>query len=186
MAETVIAPVETTVGTATATAPVAAGRPDTPKPSYGAATHDPAKPPVKRQIVCFSFYKVMPEWRRLPKDVKAAHKAEFAAVLARWNKPGEFLSLTYSTIGTRGDTDMCVWSIGYAVDELNKMRSELMGTELGGYLETPHNFLAMTKRSQYSIDRVERFGRAGRSTSSSIRSGRRGRGICCRRRSGSG
>jgi len=91
MAETVIAPVETTVGTATATAPVATGRPAS---SYGAAPHDPAKPPVKRQIVCFSFYRVMPEWRRLPKDVKAAHKAEFAAVLSRWNKPGEFLSLT--------------------------------------------------------------------------------------------
>jgi chlorite dismutase len=58
---------------------------------------------------------------------KAAHKAAFAEVLAKWNKPGEFLSLTYSTIGTRGDVDMCVWSIGYAVDELNKMRSELMG-----------------------------------------------------------
>jgi len=40
------------------------------------------------------------------------HKAEFAAVLAKWNKPGEFLSMTYSTIGTRGDVDMCVWSIG--------------------------------------------------------------------------
>jgi chlorite dismutase len=117
---------------------------------------------VKRQIVCFSFYKVMPEWRRLPKDVKAAQKVEFAEVLARWNKPGEFLSLTYSTIGTRGDVDMCVWSIGYAVDELNKMRSELMGTALGGYLQSPHNFLAMTKRSQYSIDRVDESEGEGR------------------------
>ena len=161
MAETVISPVETaTVGAPTATAaPAAAGRPAS---SYGAAPHDPTKPPVKRQIVCFSFYKVMPEWRRLPKETKAAQKAEFAEVLARWNKPGEFLSLTYSTIGTRGDVDMCVWSIGYAVDELNKMRSELMGTELGGYLQSPHNFLAMTKRSQYSIDRVDESEGEGR------------------------
>jgi hypothetical protein len=152
---------------------------DAPKP------HDHVPPPVKRQVVCFSFYKVMPEWRRLPAEEKAAHKDAFAAVLAKWNKPGEFLSLTYSTIGTRGDVDMCVWSIGYAVDELNKMRSELMGTALGGYLNSPHNFLAMTKRSQYQIDRVRakakaggRFVRGARSTSSSILSGRRGRGIC--------
>ena len=33
----------------------------------------PVKPPVKRQIVCFTFYKVMPEWRRLPAGEKAAH-----------------------------------------------------------------------------------------------------------------
>src|ERR1700726_968772 len=116
----------------------------TPASSYGAAPHDPSKPPVKRQIVCFSFYKVMPEWRPLPIEEKAAHKAVFAAVLTKWNKPGEFLSLTYSTIGTRGDVDMCVWSIGYGVDELNAMRSELLRTPLGGYLNSPNNFLAIT------------------------------------------
>ena len=118
--------------------------------------------PARRQIVCFSFYKVMPEWRRLPAAEKAAHKQAFAAVLERWNKVGEFLSLTYSTIGTRGDVDMCVWSIGYAVDELNQMRSELMGTPLGGYLSTPHNFLAMTKRSQYQIGREDESEGEGR------------------------
>ena len=57
---------------------------------------------------------------------------------------------------------MCVWSIGYGVDELNKMRSELMGTPLGGYLSTPHNFLAMTKRSQYQIDREDESEGEGR------------------------
>ena len=148
------------VATASAVAtPPAPGRPAS---SYGAAPHDPSKPAVKRQIVCFSFYKVMPEWRRLPAEEKAAHKKAFAEVLTRWNKPGEFLSLTYSTIGTRGDVDMCVWSIGYAVDELNKMRSELMATPLGGYLSSPHNFLAMTKRSQYQIDRPDESEGEGR------------------------
>ena len=155
------------------TAGAAAGRPAS---GYGSAPHDPHKPAVKRQIVCFSFYKVMPEWRRLPVEEKTAHKAAFAEVLTRWNKPGEFLSLTYSTIGTRGDVDMCIWSIGYGVDELSAMRSELMRTPLGGYLTSPHSFLAMTKRSQYQIDRPDESegeGRgairpAGRSTSLSI------------------
>src|SRR5580658_1041430 len=111
MSNTSIAP-ETAAAEGTSTvaaaAPAQAGRPAS---SYGTAPHDPSKPPVKRQIVCFSFYKVMPEWRRLPAEEKAAHKAAFAEVLVKWNKPGEFLSLTYSTIGTRGDVDMCIWSI---------------------------------------------------------------------------
>jgi chlorite dismutase len=140
----------------------AAAAPGRPASSYGAQVQDPSKPAVKRQIVCFSFYKVDPVWRRLPKEEKAEHKRAFAEVLARWNRPGEFLSLTYSTIGTRGDVDMCVWSIGYAVDELNRMRSELMGTPLGGYLNSPHNFLAMTKRSQYQIDREDESEGEGR------------------------
>jgi len=157
--EAVAVPVETA-----AVAP-ASGRPAS---SYGASpqpqalAHDPAKPPVKRQIVCFSFYKVMPEWRRLPAEEKAAHKAAFIEVLTRWNKTGEFLSLTYSTVGTRGDVDMCVWSIGYGVDEMNQMRSELIGTPLGGYLTSPHNFLAMTKRSQYQIGREDESEGEGR------------------------
>jgi chlorite dismutase len=148
-----------TTATAISEPPTSPGRPAS---SYTTAPHDPAKPPVKRQIVCFSFYKVMPEWRRLPAAEKSAHKAAFIAVLDRWNKPGEFLSLTYSTIGTRGDVDMCVWSIGYGVDELNEMRSELLHTPLGGYLDSPHNFLAMTKRSQYQIDRVDESEGEGR------------------------
>ena len=138
MAETMVAENREVMRLASAYAPAAAGA-----------------PAAKRQIVCFSFYKVMPEWRRLAAAEKAAHKAEFAEVLRRWNKPGEFLSLTYSTVGTRGDVDMCVWSIGYGVDELSKMRGELIGTGLGGYLTSPHNFLAMTKRSQYQIDRPD-------------------------------
>lgn len=132
------------------------------RPQSPYAQPNPGAPAVKRQIVCFSFYKLMPEWRRLPPGEKTAHKAAFAEVLGRWNKPGEFLSLTYSTIGTRGDVDMCVWSIGYSIDELNRMRSELLATPLGGYLISPHNFLAMTKRSQYQIDRPDESEGEGR------------------------
>ena len=140
----------------------------TPASQPQTAPHAHGSAPAKRQIVCFSFYKILPEWRRLPAAERAQHKAAFAAVLDRWNKPGEFVSITYSTIGTRGDVDFCVWTIGYEIAELNRMRSELMATPLGGYLETPHNFLAMTKRSVYQIDRVDESEGEGRG-----RSGRR-------------
>src|SRR6185437_5455915 len=180
---------------ASAVAPAAASNPAS-QPQTESQTGRPAPggAPVKRQIVCFSFYKVLPEWRRLPAAERAAHKAAFAAVLERWNKPGEFVSITYSTLGTRGDVDFCVWTINYAIDELNRMRSELLATPLGGYLETPHNFLAMTKRSQYQIGRAEgpeskaenegdargAIRPGARSTSSSTRSGRPAPGICSR------
>lgn len=118
--------------------------------------------PAKRQIVAFSFYKVMPEWKRLPEAERAAHKKAFAEVIEKWNTPGEFLTLTYSTVGTRGDVDMLVWSICYSVEEMNAMRSELLATPLGGYIEAPHHFLAMTKRSQYQIGREEESEGEGR------------------------
>ncbi len=108
--------------------------------------------PVRRQIIGFTFYKVLPEWRRLPTPERAEHKRLFAEVFHRWNQPGRMLSLSYSTVGLRGDCDMVLWTISYSVDDLNHMRAELLATPLGGYLETPYSYLSMTKRSQYLID----------------------------------
>jgi chlorite dismutase len=107
--------------------------------------------PVKRQMIGFSFFKVMPEWRRLPAAERAEHKRLFAEVLARWNQPGRLLSLTYSTVGLRPDCDMVLWRICYSVDDLSEMMAELMATPLGGYLELANNYIAMTKRSPYLI-----------------------------------
>ncbi len=36
--------------------------------------------PIKRQMVGFTFFKVMPEWRRLPAAERAEHKRRFAEV----------------------------------------------------------------------------------------------------------
>lgn len=140
-------------------APAAVGRPQTGASGQPAA-HGGA--PVKRQIVCFTFYRVLPEWRRLPVEQKAEQKKAFAEVITRWNRANEFLSMTYSTTGARGDCDFCLWSIGYSLEEMNRMRSELMASPLGGYLETPHNFLSMTKRSTYQIDREDESEGEGR------------------------
>ena len=76
MAETVLQQHEAAGATApeqgsSAVAGTAVATSGRPASSYGAGSqpqgqpHDPSKPAVKRQIVCFSFYKVMPEWRRL-------------------------------------------------------------------------------------------------------------------------
>ena len=108
--------------------------------------------PMKRQTIGFTFYKVLPEWRRLPAAERAEHKRQFAEVVTRWNQPGRLLSLSYSTVGLRGDCDMVLWTICYSVDDLNQMRADLLATSLGGYLETPYSYLSMTKRSQYLID----------------------------------
>src|SRR5271168_3290294 len=80
----------------------------------------PAKA-VKRQTIGFTFFKVLPEWRRLPASEKDAHRAAFAEVIKRWNQPGRLLSLTYSTVGLRGDCDMVLWRICYSPEDLNEM-----------------------------------------------------------------
>src|SRR5487761_1246500 len=135
---------ETTAGAAQAVT-----EPTTP----AAASHTEAskEKELKRQIVSFQFFKVMPEWRRLPAEERAAHKSAAAAVLERWNQADRMLTLTYSTVGTRSECDLMLWRICTTVDDLNQMTAELMATPMGGYLETAFSYLAMTKRSQYLI-----------------------------------
>ena len=115
------------------------------------AKDTPKEKEMKRQIVCFQFFKVMPEWRRLPAQERAAHKQPLATVMERWNQADRMLTLTYSTVGTRSECDLMLWRICTTVDDLNQMTAELMATPMGGYLETAFSYLAMTKRSQYLI-----------------------------------
>ena len=49
---------------------------------------------IQRQMVSFSFFKIMPEWRRLPAAERAEHKRLFVEILKRWNQPGRLLGLT--------------------------------------------------------------------------------------------
>src|SRR5438093_13292693 len=99
---------------------------------------DEANPPassqeVRRQLISFTFYKVMPEWRRLPRSERQEHKREAAEVLHRWADFAELRLLSYSTVGTRPDCDMALWRICYSLDCLQSMSAEFLATRLGGY-----------------------------------------------------
>jgi chlorite dismutase len=106
---------------------------------------------LRRQLISFSFYKVMPEWRRLPRPERDDHRHEAAEVLRRWSNYSELRLITYSTVGLRSDSDFVLWRICYSLECLQTMTSELLATRLGGYLQTSYSYLAMTKRSQYQI-----------------------------------
>jgi chlorite dismutase len=111
---------------------------------------------VEGQYVAYSFYRVVPEWRRLvPSDVRAAQKEEFAQVLDDFSGRFEHLR-AYSTTGVRPETDFFLWKITERYDDLGELGAGLNGTELAGWLETPYSYLATTKASQYTSARKAR------------------------------
>jgi chlorite dismutase len=105
----------------------------------------------RRQVVSFSFYKLQSEWRRLAAEEKAAHRREFAGIIGKWRNSEQMTVLTYSLAGLRADADMMLWRICYSLECLQQMQAELMSTRLSSFLESPHSYLAMTRRSQYKI-----------------------------------
>lgn len=106
---------------------------------------------TRRQFISFSFYRVLPEWRRLPFEEREEHRQEFAETIRKWCVPETMRVLTYSLVGTRGDADLLLWRICYSVSCLQEMTSDLLRTRLAGYLETPYSYLGMTRHSQYYI-----------------------------------
>ncbi|MBV8206111.1 MAG: chlorite dismutase family protein [Acidobacteria bacterium] len=106
---------------------------------------------LRRQIITFTFYRAQPEWRRVAAAERAEHRREFAEVIHRWNAAGKMRIVSYSTVGTRAESQMMLWRICYSLEELQNMSAELLGTRLGGYLRIAHNYLGMTKRSRYMI-----------------------------------
>jgi chlorite dismutase len=111
---------------------------------------------VEGQYVAYSFYRVVPEWRRLVSpDDRAAHKEEFAQVLDDFAPRLEHLR-SYSTAGVRPETDFFLWKITEHYDDLGELGAALNGTELAGWLETPYSYLATTKASQYTSARKAR------------------------------
>jgi chlorite dismutase len=106
-----------------------------------------AQTPLIKQFVNFGFYKLDTAWRHLAQSERDRLKAEFADLVQKWTD--KILVLSYSTVGTRADTDFLLWKISERLEDIQEMTSELLKSGLGKYLHKPHNFLAMTKRSMY-------------------------------------
>lgn len=100
-----------------------------------------------RDFVVYTFFHLHPEWRRLSTATREDGKARFASVLDR--PPEGVLVRTYSLTGLKAGTEMMVWSIGTELGLLQELNSRLLGTPLGGYLDTPYSYLGMARRSEY-------------------------------------
>ena len=120
----------------------------------------------RRDFVKYTFYKVQPEWRRLPSAERAAGKDEFAAVAAE--HAGRLALNTYTLVGARGDADFMLWGVSPELEPINEMAALLNQTRLGGYLETPYSYLAMTRSSPY-IDDHRHAGQDGAGDAASMR-----------------
>ena len=118
-----------------------------------------------RQFVKYTFFKVDPQWRRLPHGERERSRSEFVAVVDEFASQMSINS--YSLLGTRGDVDFMLWKVSPSLELLDNLASQLNQTELGKYLVVPHSYLAMTRRSPY----VDRHGHPGQEgTSESMRS----------------
>ena len=96
----------------------------------------------------YTFLKLDPAWRRLDANERLAHKREFAAACADF-ADGHLLRL-FSTVGTRGDSDLMVLSQAHNLERIHEFHVVLAQSGLMKWASIAHSFLAMTKLSEYS------------------------------------
>jgi chlorite dismutase len=91
-----------------------------------------------------------PAWRRLPDAERERHKLEFLAACDEFGQD-RFLR-AYSTVGTRGDTDLALWMSSPGLPDIHEFHVVLAQSGLMAWATTPYSYLSMTKASEYSED----------------------------------
>jgi chlorite dismutase len=102
----------------------------------------------ERHVVKYTFLKVDPAWRRLPEEQRAADKREFVAACEDF--AAERLLRAFSTVGTRGDTDLMLLAQATSLERIHEFHVVLAQSGLMKWCMQPYSFLAMTKPSEYS------------------------------------
>ena len=118
----------------------------TPSESATNASAPPTSPRGK-QFVKFTFYRVADALRAAPEAERIEAGGHLRELLERSSE--RMLTRTYSTVGTRADTDFLVWQVADDLDLITHWHSELLGSLLASRLERPHSYLSMTMRSMY-------------------------------------
>jgi chlorite dismutase len=101
-----------------------------------------------RTFAKFTFFKIDPAWQRRDPEQRAQDKREFRAACDDFALERSLRA--YSTVGTRGDTDLLLLSQSPNLDDVHTFHVVLAQSGLARWAQIPHSYLAMTKRSPYS------------------------------------
>ena len=119
-----------------------------------ARPQSPAAPAADvRQMVGFSFYRVDPAWRRLPRAVKTKQGGELLSVVTSFSKK-LIMVRPYSLVGLKPDLDFLIWRVADRLEQFQEMSAAIRQTTMAGYLSMPYTYTSMTKRSTY-IDKLD-------------------------------
>jgi len=119
---------------------------DVGQPQATTAPQQP-KPKQPRQLVRFSFYKLDPQWQRLPADVRDRGKQELVRIF--WEHGEQALIRSFGLYGVRADCDFMLWQATYDIEDLRGLSSKIRRSSIGPYLHEVASMLSMTKRSVY-------------------------------------
>jgi chlorite dismutase len=103
---------------------------------------------AERTFVKFTFLKIAAAWQRRDVEQRAEDKREFRAACEDYATDRPLR--VYSTVGTRGDTDLLIVTQSPLLADIHTFHVVLAQSGLAKWATTPYSYLAMTKPSPYS------------------------------------
>jgi chlorite dismutase len=116
------------------------------------ARGESAEPAARSRFVQYLCLRTDPLWRRLPADVRARGRAEFAAVLRK--AAPTVTADAYSTLGLKVTADLLLWWKADDPEPVQETLSALLQTGLGQYCEVTHSLFGLTRPSIYTKRRT--------------------------------
>jgi len=107
---------------------------------------------AERTFIKFTFLKMDPAWQRRETEERAQDKREFLAACDDYATDRPLRA--YSTVGTRGDTDLLLVSQSAVLDDIHTFHVVLQQSGLARWATIPYSYLAMTKPSPYSAEQA--------------------------------
>jgi len=101
-----------------------------------------------RTFAKFTFFKIDPAWQRRDAEQRAQDKRELRAACDDFALERSLRA--YSTLGTRGDTDLLLLAQSPTLEDIHTFHVVVAQSGLARWASIPHSYLAMTKRSPYS------------------------------------
>ena len=107
--------------------------------------------PEASQFVQYLFFKVAPEWRRLPEETRHRGRRAFAAAVGA---DPAITTHAYSTLGLKVGAELLLWRKSLTPEQLQENLAALLQTGLGQYLEVSTILFGLTRPSLYTRRRT--------------------------------
>ena len=94
-----------------------------------------------------TLFKLDQGFRQLDADERESGKKEFSELVTELSSDNDIRS--YSTVGTRPDSDMMLIQDSSTVDTFHETSKRINKTLMGKYLDQPYSYLSIRRKSRY-------------------------------------
>ncbi|NJL72910.1 MAG: chlorite dismutase family protein [Candidatus Competibacteraceae bacterium] len=93
------------------------------------------------------MYRVAPEWRQLPKEVRQEDKEQLESIIRQFSTESKSQVLAATTMGMMAQADFMIFSISASLEAVQGLATALAKSEIGGYLTRQSDLIGLETES---------------------------------------